>query len=124
MVNKVDSADMRTPEQEAFSLSQSAVILDQARNDKSLLASALERNMELWVAIRMLVSRKDNKMTVETKDNLTKLSKFVAETTMNHGVDISSETLDTLININLQISEGLLEGANIDKGKTAKKRCC
>lgn len=124
MVNKVDSADMRTPEQEAFSLSQSAVILDQARNDKSLLASALERNMELWVAIRMLVSRKDNKMTVETKDNLTKLSKFVAETTMNHGVDISSETLDTLININLQISEGLLEGANTDKGKTAKKRCC
>ncbi len=68
--------------------------------------------MELWVAIRMLVSRNGGGMTDETKDNLTKLSQFVAETTMNHGVDISAETLDTLININLQISEGLLEGMN------------
>src|SRR3989338_2153802 len=123
MTTKVDKGDMETPEQEAFSLSQSAVILDQFRNDPSLLASALEKNMELWVAIRMLVSRKDNKMTVETRDNLTKLSKFVEETTMNDGVDISSETLDTLININLQISEGLLEGANKGggKGKAGKK---
>jgi len=30
---------------------------------------------------------------------------------MQHGVDIRESTLNTLININLQISEGLLEGA-------------
>jgi hypothetical protein len=28
-----------------------------------------------------------------------------------HGVNIAESTLNTLININLQISEGLLEGA-------------
>lgn len=108
----VEVEDLSTPEQEAFSLSQCAVILDQSRKNQKELAAALEKNMELWVAIRMLVSKKDNKMSKETKENLTKLSQFVAETTMNYGVDISSETLDTLININLQISEGLLEGLN------------
>jgi len=100
-----------SPVQEAYSLSEAAVMLDQARSNKGSLAAALEHNMELWVAIRMLISQEDSSIPPETSENLKRLSQFIAETTMLQGVEITPETLDTLININLQISEGLLEGS-------------
>lgn len=98
------------PEESAFGLSQAAVMLDQSRDDENMLVTALERNMEVWIALRFMVSKDDAKIAHEAKNNLIKLSQFVAESTMKYGVGISSETIDTLININLQISEGLLEG--------------
>jgi len=51
----------------------------------------------------------DNPLPEETKQNLIKLSQFVTQTTMAQGVELPAEVLDTFININLQISEGLLE---------------
>ncbi len=97
-------------EENAFNLSQVAIQLDQSRDDSNSLAAALERNMEVWVALRILVSRSGETIQQQTRDNLIRLSQFVAETTMKYGAEIPSEVVDTLININLQISEGFLEG--------------
>jgi len=96
-------------EEGAFGLSKAAVMLDQARDDQGRLAVALDNNMEIWVAIRTLVARQDNLLPDETKQNLMKLSQFVTQTTMAQGVEMPHEVIDTFININLQISEGLLE---------------
>ena len=96
-------------EEGAFGLSKAAVMLDQARGDQGKLAAALDNNMEVWVAIKTLVGRSDNPLPDETKQNLVKLSQFVTQTTMAQGIDLPAEVLDTFININLQISEGLLE---------------
>ena len=96
-------------EEGAFGLSKAAVMLDQARDEEARLAAALDNNMEVWVAIRTLVNRQDNPLPDETKQNLMKLSQFVTQTTMAQGVEMPPEVLDTFININLQISEGLLE---------------
>ena len=98
-------------EQQAFSLSRVAILLDTVRqgDSKPELAAALEENLELWVAIRTLAESPQTKLAQEIKENLVKLSNFVAETIMKRGVDVSPGTLDTLININLQICEGLLE---------------
>ncbi|MGB0683114.1 MAG: flagellar biosynthesis regulator FlaF [Magnetovibrionaceae bacterium] len=101
--------ELSPTEEGAFGLSQAAVMLDQAREDASMLATALEKNMEVWIAIRLMVGKSDN-LSEDTKTNLIKLSQFVADTTMTHGIEIPSEAIDTLININLQISEGFLEG--------------
>jgi len=98
------------PKESAYQLSEAAVLMDNARKDKGLLANALEKNMEVWIAIRLLAQRTDSGLSEETTGNLARLSQFVAETIMKHGVDLPSESLDTLININLQISEGFLEG--------------
>jgi len=106
-----DPFEFKSPVREAYSLSEAAVMLDQARNHDGNLAAALEHNMELWVAITIMVSSEGNNMTPEIKENLSRLGQFVADTTMHQGVDIAPETLNTLININLQISEGLLEGS-------------
>jgi flagellar biosynthesis regulator FlaF len=100
---------MSTREQDAFALTEAAVRLDQARGKEANLAAALEQNLQLWVAIRTLVSRPGNALPAQIRNNLVSLSGFVAETTWRDGVAIPATRLDTLININLQIAEGLLQ---------------
>ncbi len=100
-------------DEEAFGLSLVAVMLDQAkqkRADKAALAVALNHNLELWVAIQGMVERRDNALPESVKDNLISLGNYVADTTFKSADGLEDETIDTLININLQISEGLLEG--------------
>ncbi|MCH8834311.1 MAG: hypothetical protein IH925_00015 [Proteobacteria bacterium] len=100
-------------EEEAFGLSRAAVMLDRAkqnRADKAALAAALNHNLELWVAIQGIVARRDNDLPEKVKDNLISLGNYVADTTFKSADGLKDETIDTLININLQISEGLLEG--------------
>ena len=102
-------------EEQAFQLSQAAIRVDQARRVKdknsAALVDALNRNVEIWVALRSIVMREDCRLADEVKQNLTKLAQFVADRTFADG-EIADTTLNALININLQISEGLLEGLN------------
>lgn len=109
-----DLTDLGAIEAQALILSQAAIGLDQARSgkrDPHELTTALEANVEVWVAIRALVDDPATALLQNIRDNLRRLSVFVASTTFMHGVNITDSTLNTLININLQISEGLLEGA-------------
>ena len=101
-------------------LSEAAVRLDAARGnganrDVKKLASALENEMEVWTAIRTAATRWTEDDRQATRQNLCRLADFVSGTIMSAGVDISDSTLNTLININLQIAEGLLEGETQQK---------
>ncbi len=116
MTDKIRADDLAFPEQVAFALSQSAVKLDMARQDRNkteALANALNDNLELWISIVSMVERPDCTLTDEVKENLIKLSKFVSDTTMINGPEIGDNAMDTLINVDLQIAEGLLEGAKL-----------
>ncbi len=101
-------------EEQAFQLSRCAIALDQARQNRAKkpeeLTNALNENLQVWVAIRTSAMREESGFSIEIKENLTKLSKFVAEKTFDSPEGISDKTMETLINVNLQISEGLLEG--------------
>lgn len=100
-------------EEQAFQLSQSAILLDQARQspgDKAMLAAALEQNMETWIALKVLINDVSCTLPEAVKANLRQLSDFVTSRTMQGVEAMSPSTLDALINVNLQISEGLLEG--------------
>ena len=106
--------DLTVIEQQAFSLAQAAILLDQARTnegDTNNLAQALEHNLQVWVEVGVLVKETERQLTNNVRKNILKLRDFIAGMTMQYGVNISEATLNTLININLQISEGLLEGA-------------
>jgi flagellar biosynthesis regulator FlaF len=113
----VDESDQipSVPEEQAFQLSQAAIRIDQARREAEVspehLIAALNQNMEVWVVTRTTVAREDCPLSNDVKINLTKLSQFVADRTLA-GQEISEAGLDALVNINLQISEGLLEGAH------------
>jgi flagellar biosynthesis regulator FlaF len=98
-------------EEDAFALAEAAIMLGQARQvGGAELTAALENNLQLWVAVRTLVERPDSIIPWEIRENLIKLSQFVAQKTFEVGKTPKSATLDSLITINLHISEGLLEG--------------
>lgn len=101
-------------EKDAFGLAKAAVALDQAREkglSSSEMTNALNHNLELWVAIRTFVSKDGNNVPDEVRDNLLKLGQYVAELTFKSADGINDQEVSSLININFQISEGLLESA-------------
>lgn len=107
------SGALNAVEEQAFALSRVSILLDTARQtgNRADLAGALEEDLELWVAIRTLAESPQVVMGPEIKNNLVRLSHFVADTILGNGVEMASKTLDTLINVNLQICEGLLESS-------------
>ncbi|CAA7621385.1 conserved hypothetical protein [Candidatus Terasakiella magnetica] len=110
-----DQTNISLAEEQAFQLTQAAIQLDNARTEKagnsSFLTAALNANLEVWIALRTIVTSEGCAITDQAKQNLVRLAQFVADRTLAGTDTVSDETIDTLINVNLQISEGLLEGA-------------
>jgi flagellar biosynthesis regulator FlaF len=102
-------------EEQAFQLSQAAILLDRARSerdaDPKAFEQALTKNLDVWIVIRTIAQQDTVGYTADLKSNLINLSHFVAKSSMVEPSTLGDSTIDTLININLQISEGLLEGA-------------
>ena len=97
----------------AFNLAQAGVRLDQSRIDgagQGELAQALEHNLQVWVELSVRVKSHECNLAEQVRDNLVTLCDFVADKTMKHGIEIPESTINTFVNINFQISEGLLEG--------------
>lgn len=103
--------EMSLLEEDAFALTQAALEISKAQedNDEKRLAAALDRNLQLWVGIRTMVERDDNPLPNEVKENLGRLSHFVAQKTFEMQDGSNTKTLEALANTNLQIAEGLLE---------------
>ncbi len=108
-MNAIAQDSLTVRQQDAYALAESAVVLERARGKASLLARALEHNLELWVAIRTLVTGTENELPADIRQNLFRLSGFVVDATWRDGVAISDGRLDILIAINLHIAEGLLQ---------------
>jgi flagellar biosynthesis regulator FlaF len=98
-------------EEDALALTQAALEISRAfeSKDDRRLAFALDRNLKLWVGIRTLVSASHNPLPMPIKDNLIRLSSFVAQKTFEMQNGANSKTIEALTNTNLQISEGLLD---------------
>ena len=106
----VDIENLGKAEEDALALTAAAIQIDQARAEGgSSLTTALDRNLQLWVGIRTLMQRQDCPMPKPIRDNLVQLSHFVAQKTFEVSNGVTDEILDSLIGVNLQISEGLLE---------------
>lgn len=100
-------------EMDAAAFSQAAYILDQAKqklSDSDFCEKALKYNQLLWSVIQADVAENDNDLPEELKANLISLSLFVDRQTTKALADPTGELFDSLISINLNISEGLLEG--------------
>ncbi len=91
-------------------LVDAAVQIDRARKEgnKQSLVVAVDYNRKLWSDIHALSARSSNPFPKDACAELTRLSEYVWSATKSKGADISDLVLDTLINIDLQISEGLL----------------
>jgi flagellar protein FlaF len=108
-------APVSLAEAQAIRLTECAVAIDLARQSgkglTSDMAHALHANLEVWVAIRTFADRDDCPLNEQTRKNLIQLSHFVAGKVFASAKELTAQSLDVLININLHIAEGLLEGA-------------
>ncbi|MBC8270104.1 MAG: hypothetical protein H8E36_15285 [Rhodospirillaceae bacterium] len=98
------------PEFNPRCLVDAAIEIDRARKDgnKGFLIKAVDHNRKLWVYIHSLAAHSNRTFSEETCSELTRLSDYVWSATKGKDANISDMVLDTLINIDLQISEGLL----------------
>ena len=101
---------IKSAEEEANLLSGFAEALSKASssNDDKFKLLTLDENLKLWVGIETSLKSAKNLLPQEIKENLLKLSKYVERLTLSKGIAMSKTDFDSLANINLQISEGLL----------------
>ena len=108
MPNTIDQ--ITVAETEAKILLDYALALSKASasNNQNEIISVLDANMKLWVEIETALKSAKNLLPDDIKSNLLKLSKFVERLTLSKGIHMTRTDFDCLININMQISEGLL----------------
>ena len=109
----MESVNTNLAQQEAYYLAKCGLDLSEAgkSGDKQQMVEALDNNQRLWVLIKTLMSSKNSKMPQETKDNLIKLADYVSRNTIKLGQNLDNmdqKMLSCFVNINRQISEGLL----------------
>jgi flagellar biosynthesis regulator FlaF len=109
----LESVNVSMAQQEAYYLAKSGLDLSEAQKNKDtgLLAAALDANQQLWLMIRTLMVSGKSKQPKETQENLVKLADYVVKNTvkLNQELDKADDKmLNSFININRQISEGLL----------------
>jgi hypothetical protein len=109
-MKKYIRAPSPSPEFNPRCLVDAAVLIDRARQEgeKGFLEQAVDHNRQLWAHIHSLSALPNNPFPKESHSELNRLSDYVWAATKSKGSDISDMVLDTLINIDLQVSEGLL----------------
>lgn len=109
MKNNIDQIKQAEVEAEIFLKYAMALSKASTSEDETTKLVALDNNLKLWVEIETSLKDAKSLLSQEIKDNLLQLSKFVERMTLSKGVKMSKTDFDCLININMQISEGLLE---------------
>ncbi len=106
------TTQISTFEDDALALTQAAVGMSQAleAGDGPALAAALDENLKLWTAIKTLMGSSDCRLPADIRTNLTRLSDYTAKVTFDLSPERRAQKIEALINTNLQIAEGLLEG--------------
>jgi|AGTN01.1.fsa_nt_gi Flagellar protein FlaF. len=106
--------ELSIAEEQALLLAQAAIALGDeiAKDARSLhtLAELLDRNVQIWLAMKSIVSLEGCSLSAAVRENIGRLADYVVSRTALGVENISEQTIKSFININLQISEGLLEG--------------
>ena len=108
-----EAVNLNLAQQEAYFLARCGLDLSEAykSKDEQKMVQALDQNQKLWIMIKTLMMKNNTKLPQTVKDNLIKLADYIAKNTIVLGKNISQineKLLDSFININRQIAEGLL----------------
>lgn len=97
---------------EAWALLEAARQLNQTKEAPiDEFRAALRANWRLWTIFQASLLEPDCAMPDEVRGNLLGLANFIDKTTVELLAERDVAKIDALLNINRQISEGLLEGA-------------
>jgi flagellar protein FlaF len=85
------------------------------------LYEALTYNRKIWIVFYSAVTREDNPMPVEVRQNILRLAGFVFTHTLKLTAEARPEQLNVLININRQLAAGLRGRATDDTGQALQQ---
>ena len=85
------------------------------------LYEALTYNRKIWIVFYSAVTREDNPMPVEVRQNILRLASFVFTHTLKLTAEARPEQLNVLININRQLAAGLRGRATDDSGQALQQ---
>ena len=110
---------------EAWALLEAARELHQSKDGPiEDFRAALRKNWRLWTIFQASLSEPDCPVPAPVRRNLLGLSNFIDRQTADLLAVRDAKKVDALVNINRQISEGLLEGQRAATGTQAKAPCC
>ena len=96
---------------EAALLSRSASDLQRVRDNwaasQNELETALQFNRKLWTILLTSVTRQDNPLPQQLKENVVNLGLFIINRTLDIQIAPKEEKLDAIININRELAAGL-----------------
>ncbi len=96
---------------EADLLSRSASDLQRVRDNwassQKELDKALQFNRKLWTILLTSVTRQDNPLPRQLKENVVNLGLFIIKRTLDIQITPTEEKLDAIININRELAAGL-----------------
>lgn len=97
---------------EAWALLEAARGLNQTKDGPiEEFRAALRANWRLWTIFQASLIEPDCALPDEVRGNLLGLANFVDRTTVELLAERDQKKIDALLNINRQISEGLMDGA-------------
>jgi flagellar biosynthesis activator protein FlaF len=106
---------------EAWALLEAARLMEGAKSGaRGPLLAALRKNWRLWTIFQAELVDADCKLPTELRGNLLGLSNFIDRHTAQLLANPEAMQVDVLVNINRQISEGLLEGQRVASAKAAQ----
>ena len=120
-------SSMSPREIEAMAFTKAALMLDEAKgrlDDYDAYAAALKFNQLLWTIIQADIVDKENQLPPALKANILSLSIFVDKQTIKSLANVDAANLDSLININKNLAEGLMtkaEGADAATEESASQ---
>jgi flagellar protein FlaF len=117
----------RTPEPGNPARSEAWALLEAARRMNATkdgpieeFRVALRANWRLWTIFQASLIESDCALPDETRLNLLSLANFVDKQTVQLLGELDPNKVDSLVNINRQISEGLLDGARAQAARATE----
>jgi flagellar biosynthesis activator protein FlaF len=114
----------RTPEPGNPARSEAWALLEAARQLNKTkegpiddFRAALRANWRLWTLFQANLVDADCKLPDQLRGNLLGLANFIDKTTVALLVERDPKNIETLVNINRQISEGLLDGVRAKRAE-------
>ena len=114
---------MGAMESDAMALVQAAVDMARANaaKDTRAMGAALDDNLQLWGGIKTMGGYSDHPLAEETKKNIAKLGDWVTSSILAHAAKMPEKTLESMVNANLQVAEGLMECARMNSNENEEE---
>lgn len=108
VANQISSPREMEADKLLFAASQLQAIRDSWDSKQRELGAALLNNRKLWSILVTSVTRPENPLPAQVRQNVANLGIFVLKQTITALADPKPENLGSLININRELASGLL----------------